>query len=59
MVKRDGIREPFDENKLRSGMLRALEKRPVGSDDIEAAVNRIKKHLLTGGEREVTAQELG
>jgi transcriptional repressor NrdR len=59
IVKRDGIREPFDENKLRSGMLRALEKRPVGSDDIEAAVNRIKKELLGSGDREVAAQELG
>jgi transcriptional repressor NrdR len=59
IVKRNGIREPFDENKLRSGMLRALEKRPVGSDDIEAAINRIIKELLTSGEREVTAQELG
>jgi transcriptional repressor NrdR len=43
IVKRDGIREPFEESKLRSGMLRALEKRPVSSDAIEAALNRIKK----------------
>ncbi|MEQ1546481.1 transcriptional regulator NrdR [Methyloglobulus sp.] len=59
IVKRDGIREPFDEQKLRSGMLRALEKRPVGSDDIEAALSRIKKDLLSSGEREIAAQELG
>jgi transcriptional repressor NrdR len=59
IVKRDGIREPFDEQKLRSGMLRALEKRPVGSDDIEAALSRIKKDLLGSGEREIAAQELG
>ncbi|MCD2452189.1 transcriptional regulator NrdR [Methylicorpusculum oleiharenae] len=59
IVKRGGAREPFDENKLRSGMLRALEKRPVGSDAIEAAINRIKKELMAKGEREVTANELG
>jgi len=59
IIKRNGIREPFDENKLRSGMLRALEKRPVGSDDIEAAINRIKKDLMERGEREIPAQELG
>jgi len=43
VVKRDGNREPFEERKLRSGMLKALEKRPVDSDAIEAAINRIKK----------------
>ena len=40
-------------------MLRALEKRPVGSDDIEAAINRIKQELRALGEREISAQELG
>ncbi|MDO9105019.1 MAG: transcriptional regulator NrdR [Methylovulum sp.] len=59
VVKRDGIREPFDENKLRSGMLKALEKRPVDSDAIETALSRIKKELRALGEREITAQELG
>lgn len=59
IVKRDGTREPFEENKLRSGMLRALEKRPVSGDAIEAAVTRIKKELMSKGEREVSAQELG
>lgn len=59
VVKRDGIREPFDENKLRAGMLRALEKRPVGSDAIEEAINRIKRELTTKGEREISANEIG
>jgi len=59
IVKRDGTREPFDEAKLRSGMLRALEKRPVSSDAIEAAISRIKKQLVDKGEREIFAQELG
>ena len=59
IVKRDGMREPFDEHKLRSGLLKALEKRPVGSDAIETSINKIKKELLAGGEREVSAQEVG
>ncbi len=59
VVKRNGVREPFDENKLRSGMLRALEKRPVSSDAIEEAVTRINKDLLTSGDREVSTQALG
>lgn len=59
VIKRGGVREPFDEKKLRSGMLKALEKRPVEGDAIEAAVNRIKKDLMVLGEREISAQELG
>lgn len=59
VIKRDGAREPFDENKLRAGMLRALEKRPVGSDAIEEAISRIKKDLTTKGEREISTHELG
>jgi transcriptional repressor NrdR len=59
VVKSNGSREPFREEKLRAGMLRALEKRPVGSDRIEAAVNRIKKKLLACGEREVPSRLIG
>lgn len=59
IVKRNGIREAFNDNKLRSGMLKALEKRPVDSDTIEAALNRIKKSLMENGEREISAHELG
>ena len=59
IIKRDGNREPFDERKLRSGMLKALEKRPVNTDAIEAAITRIKKELMEGGEREVPVLQLG
>lgn len=59
VVKREGIREHFDESKLRSGMLKALEKRPVDSDAIEDAVHRIKKQLMASGEREISTHELG
>lgn len=59
LVKNDGRREPFNEDKLRAGIVRALEKRPVASEDIESAVGRIKKRLRSTGDREVTAQNLG
>ena len=59
IIKRDGARESFDEKKLRLGMQRALEKRPVKSEDIEAAVNRIKKKMTESGDREIQADELG
>ena len=59
IIKRNGAREVFDEGKLRAGMQRALEKRPVKVDAVEAAINRIKKVLVSKGEREVHANELG
>ncbi len=59
IIKRDGLREPFNDKKLRSGMLKALEKRPVASEQIEAALGRIKKALIAKGEHEISAQELG
>jgi transcriptional repressor NrdR len=59
IIKRDGMRQPFDESKLRSGMHKALEKRPVDSDDIEAAISRIKRDLMGKGDREISTQELG
>lgn len=59
IIKRNGARETFNEAKLRSGMQRALEKRPVNVDAVEAAINRIKKALMAKGEREVPAHELG
>lgn len=59
IVKQDGTREPFNEDKLRSGILRALEKRPVSVEDIEAALARIKHHLRTASEREINSRQLG
>lgn len=59
VVKRDGTREPFDEAKLRSGLQRALEKRPVSVEKIESAVTRIKQGLQVTGEREVPSRLIG
>ena len=59
LVKRDGTREPFNEDKLRAGMTRALEKRPVGIEQLEEAINRIIHRLRAMGEREVSSRILG
>ena len=59
VVKQDGTRQPFDERKLRSGMMRALEKRPVPTEDIESAINSIKHFLQSTGEREMPSIKIG
>jgi transcriptional repressor NrdR len=59
LIKSDDSREPFDEEKLRSGMIRALEKRPVSAEDLEAAIARITHKLRTVGEREIPARRVG
>ncbi|TVS10527.1 MAG: transcriptional regulator NrdR [Gammaproteobacteria bacterium] len=59
IIKRDGSREPFNEDKLRAGLQRALEKRPVSVEAIEAAINQVKHALRSQGDREVSARQLG
>ncbi len=59
IVKNDGSRVPFDEEKLRSGMQRALEKRPVSTEAIERAISRIMHKLRATGDREVKSRLVG
>ena len=59
IIKQDGSREPFDEEKLRSGLLRALEKRPVSVESIEAELDQIKHRLRATGEREIKSLQVG
>ena len=59
IVKQDGSRMPFKEEKLSAGVLRALEKRPVNTEQIDAALSRIKHQLLAAGEREVNSATIG
>jgi len=59
LVKNDNSRQPFDESKLRNSMTRALEKRPVPSDELEEAVERLIHRLRTMGEREVPSRLVG
>lgn len=59
VVKRDGSRVPFSDGKLRNGMLRALEKRPVATEAVEAAIIRLRKRIQATGEREIAASRIG
>jgi transcriptional repressor NrdR len=57
--KRDGSRVPFDGRKVQSGMMRALEKRPVSTQEVEASLARINRRLISSGEGEISAREIG
>ncbi len=59
LIKQDGSRQPFDEQKLRAGIQRSLEKRPVSTETIESAINRIKSQLRATGEREISSMAVG
>jgi len=56
---RNNMREPFNEQKLREGLYRALEKRPVGEEEVETLIEDIKKDIRSTGEREVRSRLIG
>ncbi|ARP37478.1 transcriptional regulator NrdR [Vibrio syngnathi] len=59
VIKSNGNREPFNEDKMVGGVQRALEKRPVSADAIELAISTIKSQLRATGEREVPSEMIG
>ncbi|MDR1057047.1 MAG: transcriptional regulator NrdR [Coxiellaceae bacterium] len=59
VIKRNEVRQPFDEEKLRQSMRRALQKRSVSTEQLEEAVQRIMHKLRTTGEREIGSQIIG
>jgi transcriptional repressor NrdR len=59
VVKRSGERVAFDEEKLRGGLRLALHKRPVRTDEVEAAIERIKRRLAAYGAREIRSDRIG
>jgi len=59
VLKSDNVIEPFSDHKLRGGMLRALEKRPVSVENIEITIIGIKKKILSSGKREVQSKWIG
>ncbi len=59
VVKSDGRREAFDDAKLRTGFRRALQKRPIASEQVDAAVRRVIAALRRRGEREVPSLQIG
>ncbi len=59
VIKSNGNREPFNEDKMVGGLQRALEKRPVSADAVELAISMIKSKLRATGEREVPSEMVG
>ena len=59
LVKKDGSRVEFDPAKLRASMSLALRKRPVGSELVDAAIERIQRKLLASGMREIPSSRVG
>ena len=59
IIKSDGRRETFSDEKLRNGVLKALEKRPVAMERVENAINQIKRRIRESGEREIASVKIG
>ena len=59
VVKKDNRREQFDRQKLKQGILRACQKRPISINTIDHFVDELERQMVEGGEREVTSQKLG
>lgn len=59
LIKSDGRRVPFDELKLREGIMKAMEKRPVSIEDVEFAISKIMHDIREVGEREIKSSLVG
>ncbi len=59
IIKSDGSREPFDEAKMRSGVLKALETRQVSVGHIDAEISGITRRIQATGEREIGSRDVG
>jgi transcriptional repressor NrdR len=59
VVKTSGYRTAFDREKIRVGFARALHKRPVPTEYVDGAINRIEQRILARGEREISSRTLG
>jgi transcriptional repressor NrdR len=59
LVKKNGSRSEFEREKLRASMMLALRKRPVATESVEAAIDRIEEKLVTLGEREIASERVG
>ncbi|WP_319381693.1 transcriptional regulator NrdR [Thiomicrorhabdus sp.] len=59
VIKSDGNRERFEDDKIRKGLVKALEKRPVSSETIEQVISHIMKRLMSEGVREIPSAQIG
>lgn len=59
VIKKDGRRENFDRWKLKSGILKAVEKRPIGLEQVDALIDEVERELFNSSEHEITTKALG
>lgn len=59
VIKRDGTRQSYDKSKVKNGIIRACEKRPVSMAQIDVIVNNIEKSLYNSLEQEISSQKIG
>ncbi|MBF0530448.1 MAG: transcriptional repressor NrdR, partial [Deltaproteobacteria bacterium] len=59
VVKKDGRREPFDREKIREGMLKATQKRPVSVDDIDDFIDSMERHFQEANLKEIPSSDIG
>jgi transcriptional repressor NrdR len=59
VIKKDGRREPFDREKIKRGILRAVQKRPVSMDTVEQIIEDVEREMLRREEQEVTSRTIG
>lgn len=59
VIKKDGRRESFDRWKLKSGILKSVEKRPIGLDQVDGIIDEVERELFNSSDHEVTTRALG
>jgi len=59
VIKKDGRREPFDREKIKRGIIRAIEKRPVSMDLAEDVVDRVEREMLRKQKEEISSKAVG
>ena len=59
IIKKDGRREKFDRNKIKNGIMKALEKRPVSHEKIEETINKIEEKIRRSGKEEIESKVIG
>ncbi len=59
VVKSDGVRQDYDESKIKISFMKALHKRPVNATSVDEAIERVRQQVLMSGEREISSREIG
>jgi len=59
VVKKDGRREKFDRNKIKNGIQKAIEKRPVSHSQVEEILDKIEEKIRRNGSEEINSKDIG